>query len=121
MLVTTIEWSPYVGRIAIGRLQAGTIRKGQVVALHQAVTVREFYPAFAQDELPEYHGYDPEVNPGLSHLFQTSAMRFGHTLVPPGVYRRDRRCRFLPTRTSRTVHPTPCPSDGCSARRKSRA
>lgn len=36
MLVTTIEWSPYVGRIAIGRLQAGTIRKGQVIAVHQA-------------------------------------------------------------------------------------
>ena len=36
MLVTTIEWSRYVGRIAVGRLQAGTIRKGQTIALHQA-------------------------------------------------------------------------------------
>jgi GTP-binding protein len=36
MLVTTLDWSDYVGRIAIGRVQSGTIRKGQNVALMQA-------------------------------------------------------------------------------------
>ncbi|MCA9186393.1 MAG: translational GTPase TypA [Planctomycetales bacterium] len=36
MLVTTLDWSEYVGRIAIGRLQAGTIRQGQTIALMQA-------------------------------------------------------------------------------------
>jgi GTP-binding protein len=36
LLVTTLDWSDYVGRIAIGRLQAGEIRKGQQVALMQA-------------------------------------------------------------------------------------
>ena len=36
VLVTTLDWSDYVGRIAIGRVQAGTIRKGQNVALMQA-------------------------------------------------------------------------------------
>ena len=36
MLVTTLDWSEYVGRIAIGRIQAGTIRQGQTVALLQA-------------------------------------------------------------------------------------
>jgi GTP-binding protein len=35
MLVTTLDWSDYVGRIAIGRVQSGTIRKGQNVALMQ--------------------------------------------------------------------------------------
>lgn len=35
MLVTTIDWSKYVGRIAIGRLSAGTIKKGQSLALCQ--------------------------------------------------------------------------------------
>src|SRR5204862_6354191 len=33
MLVTTLDWSDYVGRIAIGRVVAGKIRKGQRVAL----------------------------------------------------------------------------------------
>ncbi len=36
MLVTTLDWSDYVGRIAIGRIQAGKITKGQSVALMQA-------------------------------------------------------------------------------------
>jgi len=35
MLVTTLDWSDYVGRIAIGRVHAGTIRKGQNVVLMQ--------------------------------------------------------------------------------------
>ena len=36
MLVTTLDWSEYVGRIAIGRIQAGTLHQGQTVALLQA-------------------------------------------------------------------------------------
>jgi GTP-binding protein len=35
MLVTTLDWSDYVGRIAIGRVKSGTLRKGQNVALMQ--------------------------------------------------------------------------------------
>ena len=35
MLVTTLDWSKYVGRIAIGRIQAGQIRTAQTVALLQ--------------------------------------------------------------------------------------
>ncbi len=33
MLVVTLDWSDYVGRIAVGRVFAGTIRKGQRIAL----------------------------------------------------------------------------------------
>src|SRR5215831_10495639 len=33
MLVTTLDWSDYVGRIAIGRVVRGKIRKGQRIAL----------------------------------------------------------------------------------------
>ena len=36
MLVTTLDWSEYVGRIAVGRIYSGTMRKGQQVALVQA-------------------------------------------------------------------------------------
>ena len=31
LLVTNLDWSDYVGRIAIGRIQSGTLRKGQNV------------------------------------------------------------------------------------------
>jgi GTP-binding protein len=33
MLVTTLDWSEFVGRIAIGRIQAGNVKKGQTIAL----------------------------------------------------------------------------------------
>src|SRR6516162_3614474 len=33
LLVTTLDWSDYVGRIAIGRVVAGKIRKGQRISL----------------------------------------------------------------------------------------
>ncbi len=36
MLVTTLDWSEYVGRIAIGRISSGTVRKQQNIALIQA-------------------------------------------------------------------------------------
>ena len=35
MLVTTLDWSEFVGRIAIGRIQAGTVQQGQEVELMQ--------------------------------------------------------------------------------------
>jgi GTP-binding protein len=34
MLVTTLDWSEYVGRIAVGRISAGKISAGQVIDLH---------------------------------------------------------------------------------------
>jgi GTP-binding protein len=36
MLVTNLDWSDYVGRIAIGRIYSGTLRRGQAVLLAQA-------------------------------------------------------------------------------------
>jgi GTP-binding protein len=36
MLVTNLDWSDYVGRIAIGRIYSGTIRTGQLIALMRA-------------------------------------------------------------------------------------
>jgi len=36
MLVTTLDWSDFVGRIGVGRIQAGTIRKGQQIAVMQS-------------------------------------------------------------------------------------
>ena len=35
LMVTTLDWSDYVGRIAVGRIRSGTIRRGQKIALMQ--------------------------------------------------------------------------------------
>ena len=32
--------------------------------------------------------YQPAMHPGIAHVFQSAAMRFGHTMVTPGVMRR---------------------------------
>lgn len=41
MLVTTLDWSEFVGRIAIGRIKSGTIKRGQTVAVLKANDVSE--------------------------------------------------------------------------------
>lgn len=39
LLVTNLDWSDYVGRIAIGRIQSGTMKKGQQVDIAKDGTV----------------------------------------------------------------------------------
>ena len=45
-------------------------------------------------------GYNPSINPQVAHVFQSAAMRFGHTMVTPGIWRRQLRyvhtlCNFI--------------------------
>jgi hypothetical protein len=51
------------------------------IAMHQRTVVREWLPAFlglpANNTLPQYSGYDPSVDPQISHIFQSAAMRWG--------------------------------------------
>jgi len=39
LLVTNLDWSDYVGRIAIGRIQSGTMKKGQLVDIAKEESV----------------------------------------------------------------------------------
>jgi len=63
----------------------------------QNIIAYEYIPAFLGTELPEYTGYKLDVHPGISHVFQSSAFRFGHTMIPPGIYRRDGKCNYRKT------------------------
>ena len=54
----------------------------------QNVIIYEYLPAFLGSDLEEYTGYKADTHPGITHVFQSAAFRFGHTLIPPGIYRR---------------------------------
>ena len=65
----------------------------------------EFLPAWLGVDIPAYSGYKQWVIPHISQEFQTAAMRYGHTLVTPGVYRRTSNCTFYNTTSANTNQP----------------
>ncbi|XP_063910993.1 dual oxidase isoform X1 [Zophobas morio] len=65
-----------------------------VVATLQNIIAYEYIPAFLGQALPEYTGYKQDVHPGITHVFQSAAFRFGHSLIPPGLFRRDGECNY---------------------------
>lgn len=68
-----------------------------VVASIQNVIMYEYLPAFLDAEIPAYTGYAQDTHPGVGHMFQAAAFRFGHSLIPPGIYRRDGQCNYRQT------------------------
>lgn len=68
-----------------------------VIASIQNIILYEYLPAFLGEKMPPYEGYKQEVHPGITHAFQSAAFRFGHSLIPPGLYRRDASCNFRKT------------------------
>ncbi len=53
-----------------------------VEALIQKITYEEFLPILVGDELPEYTGFDENVDVSVSQEFSVAAFRFGHTAIP---------------------------------------
>ncbi len=61
-----------------------------VIALIQKITYHEWLPAMGIElgkEMPEYSGYNPEINAGVSNVFSAAAFRMGHTLIGSTVVR----------------------------------
>jgi GTP-binding protein len=73
MMVTSVEWSEFVGRVAIGRIQSGTIHRGEKVVLirhdgkHEAgeVTAVELFDKLGRNEVPEAEAGDIVALVGL--------------------------------------------------------
>lgn len=68
-----------------------------VIATLQNIILYEYVPTLLGEEVTPYIGYKPDVHPGISHVFQAAAFRFSHTLIPPGLYRRNSKCEFKNT------------------------
>ncbi len=61
-----------------------------VIAEMQAITFNEFLPALVgEDAIPEYQGYNRNLDPGIANVFSTAAYRFGHSMLSPQLVRLD--------------------------------
>lgn len=64
-----------------------------VGACIQSITYEHWLPIIMGPEgmkmIGPYTGYDDQINPTISNEFATAAMRFGHTMIPPIVFRLD--------------------------------
>ena len=85
MLVTTLEYSSYVGKVAVGRLSSGTLRKGQTIAHYTAdeqmlgATVGQVYVFrdLKREERDEVHAGNIVAVSGISDV------GIGDTLTDP--------------------------------------
>lgn len=67
----------------------------RVIAYLQNITFYEWLPAMGVN-LPEYSGYNPDMNPGIFNVFSAAAFRIGHTLINSNLLRMDNNGDELP-------------------------
>ena len=76
------------------------------IATYQHIVFNEWLPLFLPRKFPQGNitdyndtpgysayaprtGYNQAINPQVPHIFQSAAMRWGHTVVTPGIWRRQ--------------------------------
>ncbi|XP_046606804.1 peroxidasin [Neodiprion virginianus] len=71
-----------------------------VGAQMQHITYNHWIPkifgAPVEQLIGEYKGYDPGVHAGISNVFTTAALRFGHSLIQPRLERLDAEFKPIP-------------------------
>ncbi|XP_067665053.1 dual oxidase 1-like [Haliotis asinina] len=66
----------------------------RVTAHFQKIVVKDWLPRYLGPgpDNPVYRGYNPRVHPGITQEFAMAAMKYGHTLVPAGVWTVSNDC-----------------------------
>ena len=85
MLVTTIDWSEFVGRIAVGRVKSGTIRKGQSVVVMQkdnAVTPGKVAQLYTFNNLGKVEVHEADAG-DIVAIVGMPFVEIGDTICPP--------------------------------------
>ena len=67
----------------------------RVIAILQSITYNEWLPAMGM-ELPDYQGYNADVNPNITNAFSAAAFRVGHTLINSNIIRMDNQGEEIP-------------------------
>ncbi|CAG5007139.1 unnamed protein product [Parnassius apollo] len=66
----------------------------------QFITYKHWLPLVLGPEgvqqLGEYKGYNSKINPSISNVFATAALRFGHTMINPVLHRYDENFEPIP-------------------------
>lgn len=66
----------------------------------QHITYQHWLPLILGPEgykqIGEYKGYDAKINPSVSNVFATAALRFGHSLINPILHRYDENFEPIP-------------------------
>ncbi|KYO21449.1 dual oxidase 2 [Alligator mississippiensis] len=65
-----------------------------VIATYQNIVLYEWLPAWLGESISSYKGYSQHVDPSLSPEFLAAAEHVLATMVPPGIYMRDKQCNF---------------------------
>ncbi len=67
------------------------------IAQYQAIVYNEYLPAILGDNaIPEYSGYDSDLNPSIDRSFSSAAFRIGHTQLSSEVPRLDTAGNEIP-------------------------
>src|SRR5204862_3988752 len=111
MLITNLDWSDYVGRIAVGRIYSGSVKPGQQIALMQADGKSKIV------KLAEVHLFDKlgrvpatEATAGdIAALVGIEDVTIGDTVSDPLIRRARPRVTLDQTtiQIAFTTHPSP--------------
>ena len=67
-----------------------------VSGIEQSICYNEWLPMMTGTQMPEYTGFNPEINPQISNVFSAAAFRYGHSTINSKIIRMDEHGHPMP-------------------------